>query len=97
MYIAYAKSLPTGVHSRSFSNARIESTGWLAQVFLEDGIARTYAWIAEQVQRTREREGDDSAHRISLFRLAPDALHDEMITVARDHICPALVHPVQFL
>ena len=44
---------PVGVHSRNFSNARIESTGWRAQVFLEDGIARTYPWVAEQVRRAR--------------------------------------------
>jgi nucleoside-diphosphate-sugar epimerase len=44
---------PVGVQSRNFSNARIESTGWRAQVFLEEGIARTYPWVAEQVRRAR--------------------------------------------
>jgi len=41
------------VHSRNFSNARIESTGWKAQVFLEEGIGKTYPWVAEQVERAR--------------------------------------------
>ena len=44
---------PVGVHSRNFSNARIESTGWRARVFLEEGIGKTYPWVAEQVERAR--------------------------------------------
>jgi nucleoside-diphosphate-sugar epimerase len=44
---------PVGVQSRNFSNGRIESLGWQAQVYLEEGIARTYPWIEEQVRRTR--------------------------------------------
>lgn len=44
---------PVGVLSRNFSNARIESLGWRAQVFLEDGIRRTYPWIEEQVRAAR--------------------------------------------
>jgi nucleoside-diphosphate-sugar epimerase len=43
---------PVGVQSRNFSNARIESLGWQAQVYLEEGIARTYPWIAGQVRRS---------------------------------------------
>jgi GDP-D-mannose 3',5'-epimerase len=41
---------PVGVHSRNFSNGRIESLGWQARFPLRDGIARTYPWVAEQVQ-----------------------------------------------
>ncbi len=41
---------PVGVQSRNFSNARIESIGWKAKVFLEEGIRRTYPWIEEQVR-----------------------------------------------
>ena len=41
---------PVGVQSRNFSNARMESIGWSAQVMLEDGIGMTYPWIAEQVR-----------------------------------------------
>ncbi|MFH1086666.1 MAG: NAD-dependent epimerase/dehydratase family protein, partial [Chloroflexota bacterium] len=44
---------PVGVRSRNFSNARIESTGWQARVFLEEGIRRTYPWVAEQVESAR--------------------------------------------
>ena len=38
-----------GVLSRNFSNHRIYSLGWKAQVRLEEGIGRTYPWIQEQV------------------------------------------------
>ncbi|MBE0409804.1 MAG: NAD-dependent epimerase/dehydratase family protein [Anaerolineales bacterium] len=41
---------PVGVHSRNFSNARIYSIGWRAKYFLQDGIAKTYPWIEEQVR-----------------------------------------------
>jgi nucleoside-diphosphate-sugar epimerase len=41
---------PVGVQSRNFSNERIYSLGWKPRVFLEDGIALTYPWIAEQVK-----------------------------------------------
>jgi nucleoside-diphosphate-sugar epimerase len=44
---------PVGVQSRNFSNARIYSTGWQPRFSLRDGIARTYPWIAQQVERTR--------------------------------------------
>jgi nucleoside-diphosphate-sugar epimerase len=40
---------PVGVHSRNFSNARIESLGWRSQYSLKDGIALTYPWIEAQV------------------------------------------------
>ena len=55
-YEIHAKHIdgPVGVQSRNFSNARIYSLGWQAKVFLEDGIALTYPWIAEQVKAARE-------------------------------------------
>lgn len=40
---------PVGVHSRNFSNARIESLAWRAQWPLRRGIEQTYPWIAAQV------------------------------------------------
>jgi len=46
---------PVGVHSRNFSNARIESLGWRASRFLRDGIARTYRWIVDQVAASSTR------------------------------------------
>ncbi|MBV8961432.1 MAG: NAD-dependent epimerase/dehydratase family protein [Actinobacteria bacterium] len=42
---------PVGVLSRNFSHAKIESTGWRAEVSFREGIERTYPWIAEQVAR----------------------------------------------
>jgi nucleoside-diphosphate-sugar epimerase len=44
---------PVGVHSRNFSNERIYSVGWRAHYSLHDGIARTYPWVAAQVQAAR--------------------------------------------
>ena len=40
---------PVGVHSRNFSNQRIESTGWKSQWSLRRGLEKTYPWIAKQV------------------------------------------------
>jgi len=40
---------PVGVQSRNFSNKRIESLGWKAHVFLEEGLGETYDWIDGQV------------------------------------------------
>jgi GDP-D-mannose 3',5'-epimerase len=45
---------PVGVQSRNFSNARMESIGWRAKVFLEEGIGLTYPWVREQVERAKE-------------------------------------------
>jgi GDP-D-mannose 3',5'-epimerase len=47
---------PVGVQSRNFSNARIYSLGWKPEVYLADGLARTYAWIEAQVKAKRLRE-----------------------------------------
>jgi nucleoside-diphosphate-sugar epimerase len=44
---------PVGVQSRNFSNARIYSLGWQARYPLREGIARTYPWIAAQVEANR--------------------------------------------
>ncbi|MHB1357762.1 MAG: NAD-dependent epimerase/dehydratase family protein [Anaerolineae bacterium] len=44
---------PVGVQSRNFSNARIESIGWRARVFLKEGITMTYPWVELQVKRQR--------------------------------------------
>jgi len=40
---------PIGVRSRNFSNDRIDSIGWKPNFTLEQGIARTYPWIVEQI------------------------------------------------
>ena len=44
---------PVGVQSRNFSNERIYSLGWKPRYYLEEGIARTYPWIAAQVEAER--------------------------------------------
>ncbi len=44
---------PVGVESRNFSNRLIESIGWKSKVSFREGIARTYPWIAEQVEAQR--------------------------------------------
>jgi nucleoside-diphosphate-sugar epimerase len=44
---------PVGVQSRNFSNSKIYSIDWQAKYFLKDGIAMTYSWVAEQVNKSR--------------------------------------------
>jgi nucleoside-diphosphate-sugar epimerase len=46
---------PVGVHSRNFCKARSQALGWKTMVPLREGIARTYAWIEEQVQAIEPR------------------------------------------
>jgi nucleoside-diphosphate-sugar epimerase len=48
---------PVGVHSRNFSNARIYSIGWRARYSLIEGIARTYAWVEQQVRASKRSGG----------------------------------------
>jgi GDP-D-mannose 3',5'-epimerase len=45
---------PVGVQSRNFSNERIYSIGWKAKILVEEGVARTYPWILDQVNRQQE-------------------------------------------
>jgi nucleoside-diphosphate-sugar epimerase len=45
---------PVGVHARNFDKSRIKSLGWEATTSLREGIARTYAWIEEQVRMTED-------------------------------------------
>jgi GDP-D-mannose 3', 5'-epimerase len=42
---------PVGVLARNFSKARMHALGWEAKVSLQDGIAVTYPWIADQVKQ----------------------------------------------
>jgi nucleoside-diphosphate-sugar epimerase len=46
---------PVGVLARNFTNDRIRSTGWESKFSLKDGIARTYPWIREQVEKARKK------------------------------------------
>lgn len=45
---------PVGVQSRNFSNDRIYSIGWQSRFDLKAGIALTYPWVREQVERARQ-------------------------------------------
>ncbi len=45
---------PVGVQSRNFSNERIYSLGWKANVYLEEGIRLTYPWVEEQVKKRQK-------------------------------------------
>jgi len=45
---------PVGVQSRNFSNERIYSLGWKANVYLEEGIRSTYPWVEEQVKKRQK-------------------------------------------
>jgi nucleoside-diphosphate-sugar epimerase len=49
---------PQGVRGRNSDNSRLRDTlGWEPEISLEEGIARTYAWIEAQVaQSLRDRE-----------------------------------------
>jgi nucleoside-diphosphate-sugar epimerase len=46
---------PVGVQSRNFSNERIYSLGWRANVYLEEGISLTYPWVETQVKAARAK------------------------------------------
>jgi len=42
---------PVGVQARNFRNDKIRAIGWESRFSLEQGMARTYPWIAEQVRQ----------------------------------------------
>src|SRR5215510_11191204 len=46
---------PVGVRARNFRNDKIHSLGWESRFSLEEGIARTYPWIEEQVRNQSAR------------------------------------------
>jgi len=43
---------PVGVQARILDKGRIHSLGWKAKYSFEEGIARTYAWVEEQVKNS---------------------------------------------
>ncbi|MBM3777939.1 MAG: NAD-dependent epimerase/dehydratase family protein [Acidimicrobiia bacterium] len=52
----YRLDAPKGVRGRNSDNTLIlERLGWKPSTRLEDGMRRTYEWIAEDMQRTRAR------------------------------------------
>jgi GDP-D-mannose 3', 5'-epimerase len=49
---------PQGVRGRNSDNTRLRQVlGWEPEISLEDGLARTYAWIEKQVQAKLEANG----------------------------------------
>lgn len=46
---------PQGVRGRNSDNTRLRAVlGWEPQISLEEGLGRTYRWIAEQIHKTDE-------------------------------------------
>ena len=53
---------PQGVRGRNSDNTRLrEVLGWEPQVSLEEGLARTYAWIEDQVKAKLDSSGDTAS------------------------------------
>ncbi len=53
---------PMGVRGRNSDNSRLRQVlGWEPQISLEDGLARTYEWIEEQVRKSFAQEPADEA------------------------------------
>jgi GDP-D-mannose 3',5'-epimerase len=56
---------PQGVRGRNSDNARLRQVlGWEPQISLEEGIARTYVWIEEQVRARLATEDRPVAHAV---------------------------------
>ncbi len=50
---------PQGVRGRNSDNSRLrEVLGWEPEISLEDGLAPTYRWIEEQVERSAEKASE---------------------------------------
>jgi nucleoside-diphosphate-sugar epimerase len=53
---------PQGVRGRNSDNTRLRQVlGWEPAVSLEDGLARTYAWIEEQVRHSQAAQAAQAA------------------------------------
>jgi len=49
----YDLDKPQGVRGRNSDNTRLRQVlGWEPRVSLEDGLARTYRWISDQLRMT---------------------------------------------
>ena len=56
---------PQGVRGRNSDNTRLrEVLGWEPQISLEEGLARTYAWIEEQVRDQIYSQVDDNEREL---------------------------------
>src|SRR5262249_31616402 len=48
---------PMGVRGRNSDNTLLRQVlNWEPQVTLEEGLAKTYTWVEQQVQNSRERD-----------------------------------------
>lgn len=57
---------PQGVRGRNSDNTKLrEVLGWEPEISLEEGLARTYSWIEEQVVERMEREQSGSPYASS--------------------------------
>jgi nucleoside-diphosphate-sugar epimerase len=45
---------PVGVRARNFRVDRMNSIGWESRVALREGLSRTYTWISQQVEASRQ-------------------------------------------
>lgn len=53
----YVPDAPTGVRGRCSDNSRLEeAVGWCPATSLDDGLHRTYEWIAAQLEMARHEE-----------------------------------------
>jgi nucleoside-diphosphate-sugar epimerase len=51
----YKLDAPQGVRGRNSDNAQIlETYGWAPSITLADGLAKTYAWVYDQVKRSMD-------------------------------------------
>lgn len=55
-------TVPQGVRGRNSDNMRLRQVlGWKPEISLEEGLARTYAWIEMQVRECRTANSQHSA------------------------------------
>ena len=65
---------PQGVRGRNSDNNRLrEVLGWEPEISLEDGLARTYAWIEEQARHKIEAQGEETAQSMAHSRTLVNA------------------------
>src|ERR1700704_157228 len=52
----YDLTKPQGVRGRNSDNTRLRQVlGWEPRISLEEGLAKTYTWIAEELERSKQR------------------------------------------
>ncbi|MGQ9581849.1 MAG: NAD-dependent epimerase/dehydratase family protein, partial [Armatimonadota bacterium] len=57
---------PQGVRGRNSDNTRLRQVlGWEPEISLEEGLARTYAWIEEQVRQKLDTEAEHMVAKLA--------------------------------